>query len=112
MAYRLTGNPVRFPSNDFTQLLTAVQVFREQAWSIFEAFNKHCRLSSGGYATIRDVDEVPAIHEDRMETFWISESLKYLYLIFSDENVVPLDKYVLSTEAHILPQFEPVITRV
>lgn len=55
MAYRLTHN----------------QMYRDQAWAIFEAFDKHCRLSSGGFATIRDVDEVPTVHEDRMETFWI-----------------------------------------
>lgn len=109
-------------------------MYRDQAWAIFEGFNKHCRLSSGGYATIRDVDEVPSVHEDRMETFWIvraplsscfsdaglrltdcsltqAESLKYLFLIFSDESVVPLDQYVLSTEAHILPQFVPEVTK-
>lgn len=107
-------------------------MYRDQAWAIFQAFNKHCRLPSGGYATIRDVDEVPAVHEDRMETFWIvsrriprclmgpqltqwnasqAESLKYLYLIFANESVVPLDKFVFSTEAHILPQFTPEVTR-
>lgn len=109
-------------------------MYRDQAWAIFEAFDKHCRLASGGFATIRDVDEVPTVHEDRMETFWIvcalsslfhpslrfirliiahvskAESLKYLYLIFSGPEVVPLDQYVLSTEAHILPQFAPNVT--
>ena len=41
---------------------------------------------------------MPVVHEDRMETFWISETLKYLYLLFSEDTLVPLDKYVFNTE--------------
>ncbi len=42
-----------------------------------------------------------------METFWLSETLKYLYLLFSDRDLLPLNKWVLNTEAHPLPVFEP-----
>lgn len=55
VAYRMTGNPK----------------YRQQAWDIFQAFEKHCKIASGGYATILDVDDVPVTHEDRMETFWL-----------------------------------------
>ena len=48
----------------------------EQAWTIFQAIERHCRLPSGGYASIRDVDELPVVHEDRQETFFLSETLK------------------------------------
>lgn len=41
-----------------------------------------------------------------METFWLAETLKYFYLLFSDESVVPLDKYVFNTEAHPFPVFQ------
>ncbi|BGP54276.1 hypothetical protein JCM8202_000709 [Rhodotorula sphaerocarpa] len=91
VAYRVTGDPI----------------YRDWGWSIFQAFEKHCRLPGGGYASIRDVDELPVKHEDRMETFWISETLKYFYLLFSDTSVVPLDRYTLNTEAHPLPNFTP-----
>lgn len=30
---------------------------------------------------------------------------KYMYLLFNDEDVVPLDKWVFNTEAHPLPVF-------
>ena len=30
----------------------------------------------------------------------MAETLKYLYLIFSEDDVIPLDKYVFNTEAH------------
>ena len=32
--------------------------------------------------------------------------LKYLYLLFSDVDLIPLDRWVLNTEAHPLPVFE------
>ena len=33
-------------------------------------------------------------------SFFLSETLKYLYLLFSNPNVVPLDTFVFNTEAH------------
>jgi mannosyl-oligosaccharide alpha-1,2-mannosidase len=32
--------------------------------------------------------------------------LKYLYLLFTDEELLPLDKWTFNTEAHPLPVFE------
>lgn len=40
---------------------------------------------------------------NKMETFFVSESLKYLYMIFSDENPLPFDSFVFNTEAHAFP---------
>lgn len=59
LAYRVTGD----------------EQYREWGWEIFEAFNKHCRVSTGGYAGIEDVQSVPAKQIDRMETFWLGETL-------------------------------------
>lgn len=39
---------------------------------------------------------------DSMESFWLAETLKYFYLIFSEPDVISLDEYVLNTEAHPL----------
>lgn len=33
-------------------------------------------------------------------------SLKYLYLLFTDDDIIPLDRWVFNTEAHPLPVFE------
>ncbi|GAA6028046.1 hypothetical protein JCM8097_001846 [Rhodosporidiobolus ruineniae] len=93
VAYRLTGDPI----------------YRTWGWEIFQAFVKHCRLPEGGFASIRDVDQVPVVYEDRMETFWISETLKYLYLLFSEPDLLPLDRYVFNTECHPLPVFTPTV---
>ncbi|KAK7466256.1 mannosyl-oligosaccharide alpha-1,2-mannosidase [Stygiomarasmius scandens] len=81
--------------------------YRDYAWNIFQAVEKHCRLADGGYATVINVDSVPVVHEDKQETFFLSETLKYLYLIFSDTSVLPLTEIVFNTEAHPLPVFSP-----
>ena len=33
---------------------------------------------------------------------FFAETLKYLYLLFSDDGVLPLDEWVFNTEAHPL----------
>ncbi|KAH7924484.1 glycoside hydrolase [Leucogyrophana mollusca] len=91
LAFRLTGD---------TQ-------YRDQGWAIFQAIEKHCRVDSGGYASVKNVDQVPVEHEDKMETFLMSETLKYLYLLFADASVLPLSEYVFNTEAHPFPVFNP-----
>lgn len=37
-----------------------------------------------------------------MESYWVAETLKYLYLIFEDFEVGSLDEWVYTTEAHLL----------
>ena len=39
-----------------------------------------------------------------MPSFWIGETLKYLWLLFEDDpHVMSLDEWVFNTEAHPLP---------
>ncbi len=49
--------------------------------------------------------QVPPPQRDKMESFWLAELLKYLYLILDTSNPprYPLDEYVFNTEAHPLP---------
>ncbi|KAF7303417.1 alpha-1,2-Mannosidase [Mycena indigotica] len=102
VAWRLTGNPR----------------YRAYAWRIFQSIERECRLPSGGYAGIKNI--LDARHheeqvaqrgaerwEDKMETFFVSETLKYLYLMFSEARLLPLDEYVFNTEAHPFPIFDP-----
>ncbi len=37
---------------------------------------------------------------DQMESFWLAETLKYYYLLFTTPDVISLDEWVLNTEAH------------
>jgi mannosyl-oligosaccharide alpha-1,2-mannosidase len=49
---------------------------------------------------LRDVTLLPAPQEDGMAAFWMAETMKYLYLIFSRPEVISLDEYVFNTEGH------------
>lgn len=96
--------------------ITGLPTYRNQAAQIFEAFQKYARIDSG-YSPISDVRFKPGpdanlyelLHQqapDRMESFWLSETLKYLYLTFCDDRRIVgtlLNNYVFNTEAHILP---------
>jgi len=53
-----------------------------------------------GHSAIHDVTMEGPYHVDEMESFWLAETLKYFYLLFSEPDVVSLDEWVLNTEAH------------
>ena len=40
-----------------------------------------------------------------MPSYALAETWKYLYLMFLDHDPIPMDKYVLNTEAHPFPIF-------
>ncbi len=55
--------------------LTGDQKYRDYGWGIFQAIEKYCKVDTGGYATIVNVDEVPVRLEDKMETFFLVQKL-------------------------------------
>lgn len=67
---------------------------------ILASLDAHTRAACG-FATLHDVDEKS--QEDRMESFFLSETMKYLYLLFDFENPVNQEasKWIFSTEGHI-----------
>ncbi|KTW28962.1 hypothetical protein T552_01592 [Pneumocystis carinii B80] len=79
--------------------------YREWGWEIFEAFKEYTKVD-GGYTSVQDVLVNPPTLGDNMESFWLAETLKYFYLLFSQDDVLPLDKVVFNTEAHPFPTFD------
>lgn len=78
--------------------------YREWSWAIWQAFDKHCKATHG-YGAHPDVFSANAQccrgNDDKQETFWIAETIKYAYLTqVEDFKGVDLTKYVLNTEAH------------
>ena len=43
--------------------------------------------------------------EDRMDSFVLAETFKYLYLLFSEDQdlMIDIDSFVFTTEGHLLP---------
>uniref|UniRef100_A0A8C7HX76 alpha-1,2-Mannosidase n=1 Tax=Oncorhynchus kisutch TaxID=8019 RepID=A0A8C7HX76_ONCKI len=70
--------------------------------SIVEKLNAHARVPCG-FAAVQDVRT--GTHEDRMDSFFLAEMFKYLYLLFSEKNQLhfDIDEYIFTTEAHLLP---------
>ncbi|KAJ2461858.1 mannosyl-oligosaccharide alpha-1,2-mannosidase, partial [Coemansia sp. RSA 2320] len=85
--------------------ITGEEKWRESGWRIFCSLEKWARLPVDGFSSLRDVTTVPPPRDDKLETFFVSETLKYLYLLFDGSETVPLTRYVFNTEAHPLPLF-------
>ena len=80
--------------------LTNEPIYRDWAYEIYESINKHCRTKSA-YGAIRNVNVVNGGGiDDRMESFFLAETLKYLYLIQDPDTKIDLMTYVFNTEAH------------
>jgi mannosyl-oligosaccharide alpha-1,2-mannosidase len=75
--------------------------YREYGWEIFQSLEKHAKVAHG-YGAVLNVREVPAKVENKMESFFLAETLKYHYLLQASEQLIPLDEYVFNTEAHPL----------
>ncbi|ODV96893.1 hypothetical protein PACTADRAFT_21660, partial [Pachysolen tannophilus NRRL Y-2460] len=95
--------------------ITKDPMYREWGYEIFRNFVKHTKVTQGGkednprYASLRDITLHPTVKKDNMESFWLAETLKYLYLLFDDDEnpkYSDLSKIVINTEAHIFPRFE------
>ncbi|KAK6012508.1 glycosyl hydrolase family 47, partial [Ostertagia ostertagi] len=84
--------------------LTGDKTYQNWGWEAFTAIEKYARVNNG-YSSVKSVKRIPVTHSDLMESFFLAETLKYLYLLFADDqtSLFPLDKWVFNTEAHPLP---------
>jgi Glycosyl hydrolase family 47 len=85
--------------------ITGDPMYRDWAWGIWENINKHCRTDTA-YAALRDVNNPALGVDNRMESFFLAETLKYLYLALDPDNTIDLDVYVINTEAHPMRIFD------
>lgn len=87
--------------------ITGDETYREWGWEMFTSFVKYTTVADGaGFTSLSNADEIPPALKDNMESFWLAETLKYFYLLFSPVDFFPLDSIVINTEAHIFPRFE------
>ncbi|KAL4674811.1 hypothetical protein H8959_018745, partial [Pygathrix nigripes] len=76
--------------------------YRQWGWEAALAIEKYCRVS-GGFSGVKDVYSSTPTHDDVQQSFFLAETLKYLYLLFSGDDLLPLEHWVFNTEAHPLP---------
>ncbi len=69
-----------------------------------KGFEKFARVENGytSLGNVRNVAETKP--RDMMESFFLGETLKYLYLLFSDDqSTLSVDHYVFNSEGHPFP---------
>merc|ERR1711862_376713 len=72
---------------------TKAQVYRNWGQRMLAAFGR--RKAPFGYASLRNVNQ-PESQDDHMPSFFIAETLKYLFLLFSDDDALRLEEVVLT----------------
>ena len=71
--------------------------YLEMGHTFFNSIMKYCRTDVA-YAALSDVEE--KTKTDRMESFFLAETLKYLFLLFAPSDTLDVTKVVFNTEAH------------
>lgn len=90
--------------------ITHDRKYQEYGWKIFQSFENYTRVEHG-YSSISDVSDPQNVKfKNKMESFFLAETLKYFYLLFEDDDNpqhenVNLEKWIFNTEAHLMPVF-------
>ncbi|XP_051003522.1 ER degradation-enhancing alpha-mannosidase-like protein 3 isoform X4 [Acomys russatus] len=89
-------------STYFLYKATGDPYYLEVGKTLIENLNKYARVPCG-FAAMKDVRT--GSHEDRMDSFFLAEMFKYLYLLFADKEdvIFDIEDYIFTTEAHLLP---------
>lgn len=81
--------------------ITGREELLDAGWAMFEAIQKATETDLAN-AALSDITVPQPPQTDSMESFWMGETLKYLFLLFSSPDLISLDEYVFNTEAHPL----------
>ncbi|UJR14515.1 hypothetical protein I4U23_001511 [Adineta vaga] len=105
--YRIHWNshPLRpefVESTYFLYKATGDPHYLEVGRTILTNLEEHARVPCG-YAALSDISTVQK--EDRMDSFVLAETFKYLYLLFDStpHRFIDIDQFIFTTEAHLLP---------
>ncbi|KAH7085611.1 class I alpha-mannosidase-like protein [Paraphoma chrysanthemicola] len=79
--------------------ITGEQSWQAAAWDMWTAIQRSTDTDIGNSALL-DISAESPPRSDSMESFWMAETLKYFFLVFSDPDVISLDDFVFNTEAH------------
>jgi mannosidase alpha-like ER degradation enhancer 2 len=96
-AYHL--RPEALESAYYLYRLTGDEKYREMGRTMFESIVEHTRTEFG-FAMLGDV--VTKEKSDRMESFFLAETLKYAYLLFAPSETLDFEQVIFNTEAHPL----------
>ncbi|RYP74689.1 hypothetical protein DL770_007576 [Monosporascus sp. CRB-9-2] len=79
--------------------ITGDTTWQDKGWKMFEAIIRNTQTEAG-HSAIDNVMSPNPSKTNEMESFWIAETLKYFYLLYSAPDLMSLDEWVINTEAH------------
>ncbi|KAJ8937753.1 hypothetical protein NQ318_006616 [Aromia moschata] len=94
--------PEFLESTYFLYTATNDPYYLEVGKTVLRSLQKYARVPCG-YAAVNDVRT--GKQEDRMDSFVLAETFKYLFLLFADKEdlILNLDEFLFTTEGHLLP---------
>ena len=87
--------------------LTHEQRYRDYAWDVVQAINQYCRTDIG-FVGIRNTNDVKSGKFEDQDASFLGETLKYLYLIFSSDDLIPFSDWVFNSVGHPFPILSPI----
>jgi ER degradation enhancer, mannosidase alpha-like 2 len=92
-------NPEIIESAYYLYVATGDRKYIDMGKHFFEGIKKYCRTDAG-YAEVKNV--VTKEKMDRMESYFLAETLKYLYLLFAPAEALDFSSVTFNSEAHPL----------
>src|SRR6266700_316820 len=81
----------------YLQFYTRDPRYQEMGSTFILSLVRYCKTDAG-YAALSNVET--KTKKDSMESYFLAETMKYLYLLFAPRETLDLDKVVFNTEAH------------
>ena len=94
---RYSLNPEIIESSYYLYHYTNDQQYLEMGKTFLANLKKYCRMDDG-YSGLRNV--ATKQRSDLMESYFLAETWKYLYLLFAPPETLEFDKVVFNSEAH------------
>ncbi|PAA66195.1 hypothetical protein BOX15_Mlig003946g1 [Macrostomum lignano] len=94
--------PETIESIYYLHYVTGHKKYRYWGKKILLAINASTRTPTG-FSGVHKILSNKTIFDNTQQSFFLAETLKYLYLLFQPNSRLSLDQWVLSTEAHLFP---------
>jgi len=91
--------PENIESAYYLYRATGDEIYVRMGEAYLTSLIAHCRTDAG-YAALKSV--ITKEQDDNMESFFLSETLKYLYLLFAPAETLDFHSVIFTTEAHPL----------
>ncbi len=92
-------NPEIMESAYYLYVATGDRKYIDMGKHFLDGLKKYCRTDAG-YAELKNVNTKEKL--DRMESYFLAETLKYLYLLFAPAETLDFSTVTFNTEAHPL----------